>query len=686
MARKRALRNPPPASTTTPRQATGILWRAAVIVAAGCLAYSNSLSIPFIMDDALSIVENETIREWWNLGSVLFPQREFPTAGRPLVNFSFAVNYALGGLNVWGYHVFNLACHLLAGLLIFGLVRRTLQLPRLDARFGRQAIDSGFASALLWTLHPLNSEAVNYLTQRTELMMALFYLLTLYASVRALGPRAGAWSAVAVLSCAAGMACKESMVTAPVMVVLYDAIFVFESPARALKGRWRLYAGLAMGWGVLAAVNWSGPRVHSAGFSSGADPWTYLLNQTVMITHYLGLAVWPYHLVVNYGWPLDVSLRDVWPYAVFVSALVVLTILALARQPRLGFLGAWFFVTLAPTSSIVPIATEVGAERRMYLPIVAVVVLAVVTGSLVKRATPAARAFIVGLAATLLMAGTLLRNREYQSELVLARTVVERHPTSVAHHYLAVQLLDAGDRDAAMSELRQAIPEAPRAHYTLGVELLKDGKTVEGIEHLQTFLREQPMLLEAVSARQMLGGALIDEERWDEAIDELQMVMTMKPSDTQRVETHRLLADALFGAKRFEEAILECRQFLRARPNDSRVLTRLGAALVETGRLEESIDVFRRAVEHDPGNAAAQRNLASMLYRNKDFADALGPAERAVSLQPADPDARVLLGRLLALQGRFEEARSQFARALQIDPAHVDAQEDLRKLQMLIGR
>ena len=259
------------------------------------------------------------------------------------------------------------------------------------------------------------------------------------------------------------MLCKESMVTAPVVVVLYDVVFVFESFRRALSERWRFYAALCASWVVLTAVMWSGPRVRSAGFSVGVDPWTYLLNQTVMITQYLRLAVWPRALVANYGWPVALTLRDVLPQALFVTALLALTAVALIRQPKWGFLGAWFFVTLAPTSSIVPIATEVGAERRMYLPLIALVVLAVVSASSSsKRAVPAGGAVVLAVVATLFALGTFTRNREYASELVLARTILERYPTSVAHHILGTQLLMAGDREAGMKELRQAVPGAPQ--------------------------------------------------------------------------------------------------------------------------------------------------------------------------------------------------------------------------------
>ena len=117
--------------------------------------------------------------------SVLFPERELPVAGRPVVNVSFAVNYAMGELNVRGYHIGNIAIHVLCAILLFAVLRRTLQLPAIPARLAERSTDLAFAVALIWAVHPLNSEVVDYITQRTESMMALFYLLTLYGSVRA---------------------------------------------------------------------------------------------------------------------------------------------------------------------------------------------------------------------------------------------------------------------------------------------------------------------------------------------------------------------------------------------------------------------------------------------------------------------------------------------------------------------
>jgi hypothetical protein len=174
--------------------------------------------------------------------------------------------------------------------------------------------DLAFAIAVLWVVHPLNSEAVDYLTQRTESLMALFLLLMLYAAIRGAGlAHAREWQAVAIASCAAGMGCKESMVVAPAIVILYDRVFLFKSFAESLTARWRLYAMLAATWLVLVYLTMTGPRSGSAGLARGSVL-SYILNQARMIVRYLRLAVWPGDLVVNYGPVVDsIQLRDVLP-------------------------------------------------------------------------------------------------------------------------------------------------------------------------------------------------------------------------------------------------------------------------------------------------------------------------------------------------------------------------------------
>ena len=680
--------------------ATGFWWRALVIVFVGLGVYWNSLSGPFIFDDQLSIVENSSIREWWRLGQVLFPERELPVAGRPLVNLSFAFNYAAGALDVQGYHLANLAFHIGCALLLFAVVRRTLALPAIAWSFRAGATNLAFAAALLWVVHPLNTEAVDYLTQRTELLMALCYLLTLYAGVRAWGStRPLAWQAAAVLSCAVGMACKESMATAPVVVLLYDRVFFFRSFGDALRARWRLYAGLASTWLLLAVLLSPGPRIHSAGFATGVSPWTYLLNQTMMIARYLRLAVWPKSLVLNYGVPLTLTLAGVLPYALIVVLLLVLTLIALVRWPKLGFLGAWFFVTLAPTSSIVPIATEVGAERRMYLPLMALAVLAVfaasravdlLTGTAPSHAErPSSSSFswigvlVLAIASTALSVATIGRNREYESSLSLARTVAERYPTGVAHHMLGAELSRTGIHDEAVSQLRQALPGDPKASYTLGVELFRQGKLNEAIDAFQKFVREQPMLLEVLSARDLMGQAFARQQQWPQTVEQYRILLTMRPAS---VDYRGHLAESLFHQQAFKEAAAEYEQYLLSRPRDVGALTSMGIALVALDREDEAITAFRRVVDIDGRDGDARKNLANALFDQRQIDEAMVHARQAVALKPDDPGAHDVLGRTLAVKGSLEEARAEFERALSIDPGNADARTDLDQLRKHAAR
>ncbi|MGA2604929.1 MAG: hypothetical protein ABSG14_11940 [Verrucomicrobiia bacterium] len=180
-----------------------------LIIAAGAWAYHNSFRGPFIFDDA-SILENPHIRQLWPIWDVMSAPPDLTVNGRPIVCLSLALNYALGGLNVWGYHVFNLTVHLLSALVLFGILCRTFEGEKLRDRFGASAIWLAAAIALIWEAHPLQTESVTYIVQRSELLMGLFLLLTLYGTLRgSQSSRPHAWYLGAVVACALGMGSKE---------------------------------------------------------------------------------------------------------------------------------------------------------------------------------------------------------------------------------------------------------------------------------------------------------------------------------------------------------------------------------------------------------------------------------------------------------------------------------------------
>ena len=563
-----------------------IIAVAAVLVVA-VATYVNGLSIPFVWDDDPAIVTNQSIRG--SLAESLVPPLETPVAGRPIVNASLAVNYGIHALDPTGYHIVNLAVLAASALLLFGIVRRTLSSRKVfrDAMF---ADGVALVAALTWMVHPLLSETVDYVTQRSESMMGLFFLLTLYAAIRAREPRRSRrWELASIASCALGMATKESMVTAPIAVVLYDLVFEFDSPRDAIASRRFLYAGLAATWLELGAIMWRWPRSTVGG--SAVGPWIYLLNQAQMIARYLALSVWPQSLVVDYGLPRMLAIRDVVGEVALIVALAAATAIALRRWPAAGFLGVMFFVTLAPTSSLVPITSEVGAERRMYLPLAALVVLVVtVAGVLVDRTrrrsngrartlVAAALALSVAVMAALAVR-TVYRNRDYATPTALWESVVAQRPHGRARFALANQLMEAGRHADAIAQLRAAVPDFPDARAGLGTELLVAGELSEGVAVLEAFVQANPSAPNRAPARPLIATG------------------------------YRGLAERSLQQQQFVQAAEQARKSIQLNAESADAHNILGAALASQGQFDQAAAEFQTALRIDPRHQSAGNNLA----------------------------------------------------------------------------
>ncbi len=645
-------------------------WIAVLIVAAGIATYSNIFDHPFIVDDTSSVVQTSTIRDLSSL-RVLRPPADQPMSGRPLVNASFAVNYALGGTDVAGYHAVNLAIHVLCGLLVFGLVGRQLPTPMAGA------------VALLWTVHPLNSEVVNYVTQRTESLMAFFFLATLYAA-SARGPSRSRGQIVAVIACALGMACKETMTVAPFAVLLYDSVYEYGSLATALRERWRFYACLASTWLVVGVLTATSGQSLNAGYTfASPDPWGYLLNQGVMITQYLKLAIWPSALVLYYGWTQPAALGQVWPYVAFVGVLFAVTLVLLVRHPRVGALAAWVFLTLGPTSSLIPIVTEVGAERRMYLAMVGVVTLGVVGAAWLWSRVTAARpapawvpTAIVVVAALAYATTAHARNREYASMLTMAQTILERWPTPQASHLVGAALVELDRAAEGVPHLRQAAAAYPMARYGLAEALVKTGQFPEAVTEGEAFLRTAPP--PAIrGGRMVLAQAYVGAGQPAKAIEQLEQLLTLAPGSSG---AQALIADLLAESGRFDQAIPHYQAFLKSVPQNAQASTGLGVALVATGRGAEALTAFRVAASAEPNNVRFQQNLTRALVDHGDATEALSKSQQLISLDATSPVSFELLGRALLRVGRTADARLSFMRALQIDPNYGPARAALQKM------
>ncbi len=585
-----------------------IILGGGVIILAALAVYHNCFAVPLLLDDVPSVVQNPSIHHLWPVWSALSPPVDSYVGGRPVVNLSLAVNYALGGPLVWGYHAFNLAVHILAGLTLYGIVRRTLLCPLLRERFGASATRLALAVAVLWTVHPLQTEAVIYISERCELLMGLFYLLTVYCFIRGTdAQRSSGWFALSVVACVLGMASKEVMVTAPVMVLLYDRTFVSGSFRKAwTRHRW-LYLGLAGTWVLLGRLM-VGLHYRGAGYGLGIPWWAYALVECRTVAQYLWLTIWPHPLVFDYGEFVAIRhMGEVAPYAVMLAVLVAGVLVELKRRPAIGLVGAWFFLILAPTSSVVPISGQPMAEYRMYLPLAAVITLVVVgiDSRMGRRSTAVFLALAVGL-------GFLAtrRNEDYRTELSIWNDTVAKCPDNArAHTHLGGALLAAGRFPEAVWHYEQVVrlkPGDAGAHDNLGNGLLKAGKVSEAVEQYEQALQLKPGFSDA---HVNLGNAWLRMGKTQEAIEQYQQALRIKPDSA---EAHGNLGAIYQRMGKLPEAVTQYEQALRINPDFPEAHFNLGLALEKLGRTPEAIAHYQQAVKLQPDFLPATRALARL--------------------------------------------------------------------------
>ena len=579
------------------------------IVAAGSRAYSNSLRVPFIFDDVYAIIDNTTIRSLRDISRVFRPPGEGATVdGRPILNLTFALNYAWTRDKVWSWHVVNIAIHLCAGLCLFGIVRRTLMCSQIPERQQRLSLPLAFAVALLWTLHPVETESVTYIAQRAESLAGLFLLLTMYCAIRAVQSSARlAWQIAAVVICLIGMGAKETMVAAPVLVVLYDWTFQGAGLVTTLKRRRWFYSALCSTWILLGIlVLSSGGRGGTAGFGSGYSSWEYLRTQFCFILIYLKLCFWPVPLVLDYGTGISTNPVQYAPAGLVVALLAVGTVVALFRPKTrwLGYLGIWFFSILAPSSSIVPVFTQTGAEHRMYLPLAAVVTFAVLSvdylWNRISGHWPLRRQLLPmlsGLAVVSLTLGVLTyrRNFDYRTEQSIWQDTAQKHPGN------------------------------SRSQCNLGLACKSAGHFHEA---LQAFNRSIAVDQDDLVALEGRAETYLLLHQYPEAVRDMQRVVAVSPG---RSASQSNLALALLTAGELEPALSAITKASRLVPSNPDWHRRRGSLLVRLGRHAEALDEFTAAIrlKSNWGDAFHERGCCYQELNRP--AEAIADLSRAIS-------------------------------------------------------
>jgi len=594
-----------------------------LIALAGFLAYSNTFRVPFQFDDDAYVVNNPAIRSF---GYVFAPTavdaltERSPTSLPPALRYAFmtrtvgyvslAANFRLHGLNVVGYHVFNLLIHILNGMLVFLVVRATLKTERFaspageDPAWPREMIP--VVSSLLFVCHPIQTQAVTYISQRFASLASFFYLLSLLsyilARLESTGRMRPAAYAASLLAAVAAMLTKEFAFTLPFVIALYEMCFC----EGAVGGKVRRLAPFALTLLVIPGLVFlrqadvkaldSTMRTITAADETHISRTDYLLAQGGVVMLYLRLLFLPVGQNVDHDVPVPLSLFEM---PVFLSFLFLLALLSTGiflyvtagrkrGYPELRLISfgiLWFFITISVESSVIPLG-ELAAEYRMYLPSVGAILSVVALASHASRRfrdvrvfRPAALYGFFAAVVLLLSAATYHRNTVWGSEISLWEDAARKSPRKI------------------------------RPHQNLGTYYLLEGRLEDARRELSIALTLDPGNTEL---HNNLGLVYKKRGEYDHAVREFTTVLELNPGDPM---AHYNLGNLFLAQGNLPEAIREYRIALERVPDYDEAHHNLGIAYEKNGQPAEAIREFREAVRLNPENRNARSNLARALEK-----------------------------------------------------------------------
>ncbi len=660
-----------------------------VILLLAAVTYRGVTANGFVLDDSHTVKHNPALRsltfapQWLTSPYSASAIREFANY-RPVLVASYALDYALWGERPAGYHATNLAIHLGVVILGFVLARR---LWRDDA--------AALCAAGLIALHPINAEAVNYLTARSSSLMTGLVLAAIWASERGAGGSHRLWPAVAYGFGLAALGTKEAAVVLPVLIIAWDRA--------GCDGPWAVTIRRSLPWfalvgGFLAVRTWvlwghADAAVSGPGVTMGQN----LLFATKIYLVSLGQWFWPTGLAVDHAWPVLIGIREgMWLVAGAAGALAA-TIAVLWVHHRMGWCLVWFWAAIAPAGALAFISRlTLYQDSRGYL---AGISLAWLVGGVLAAAgrrwvassgggwrVTAARAmvWIIVLAGTVSAVGAdTSRTAVWTNGVTLWDDVLAAYPGSImAHNAKGLQSLEAGQLDAARDWFERALRLAPgfsEAHKNIGVVFARLGDWDRAAAAFEFALKINPQYSEA---RVDLGKVYEQVGRPDLALDAYDRLLRDDPGNVAVWERTAFLLEQRGD---LEGAAVRYRRVVEMDPGHREARMSLGTVLLRAGRWADARAVFEAVLAAEPNSYAARVNLGAALDGLGAWDRALEAYQRAAALQPSDPDPYFRMGVILSKRERWAEAAQMYQRALERDLRHFSTHMNLGLVAERLG-
>lgn len=488
-----------------------------LIFSVSFIIYLNSLAGEFVWDDECFVVKNASIKSLKNIisffgePSTAAPGDLSKEAYRPFTTLSYAVDYRLWRLKAVGYHLTNVIIHSLNALLVFIIIYLISQ----DAFIA-------FFASLFFAAHPIQTEAVSWISGRSSVIFLFTYLLALIFYVK----RSYVWP---ILFFIVSLFSKEMAISLPLILILYDIHYPRgEKIKDNFLKKYLPYFILAPGY-ILIRYALLGRMGQFKGWGS---PYETFLTMTVVIVDYIKILLLPVTLCANYLMPVATSIADP---KVCLSIITLAGIFGLAyfisrRSKIASFFIWWFFITLLPVLNIIPIKM-LKAERFLYLPSIGFYALLALAIGRLRDKKRAIALFLAGVIVIAYSLRTLCRNEDWKDTVTISKKTVEASPlNSWALSSLGVYYINKGDYDRALAPLKKAVileKDFYIARQNLGVWYLHFNRYDEAIREFKLALALRPDLS---NARQGLGICYAMTGRYDDAKKEFITVLKDEPA------------------------------------------------------------------------------------------------------------------------------------------------------------
>ena len=631
-----------------------------MLVLVSVLMFLNIIQNDFIWDDNLLIKDNRYIRDCQNISLFFTPHywnqlHPFPGRYRPLRTVSLAMDYHFWKLNPAGYLATNIFLHAVNVVLVFWLVLiiadKGSGWPG-EKIAGRGFFNAAFATALFFAVHPVHTESINFVKNRSELLAFAFSLAAFLLFIRQItfNSRMARWLLIpgAWLCFTAAVLSKETALVLPGALVLYAGCFLTGAERKNALIQIVPYGAIALGYLWFTQTFITPAEPPPAGFSVPENIGQQVLTVIKTIGIYFKILLVPFPLNIDHAFMIPGAMLE---SGILLSLLMLLMAGALAvwsfrRSGVVFFALCWLALTLLPAANIVYLASRPIAEQRLYMPSLGFCLMlgyGMERLSFTKTVKPLPlKMFLVSGFLMVIITGfysivTVRRNFEWRDPITLySKTLAVNPESSRIHHNLAKELSAAKRADQARHHYLIALsldPNCVEIHSDFGAFLSDNGRVEEAAGHFMTALRFKPNF---APAHNNLGKLLFESGKTEKAIHHFSLAVNAEP-DNATYQNH--LGMALFEAGLTEEAVFRYLQALRIEPDNAGVHNNLGIALGELGRFEEAIGHFLTAVRLAPDRTRALNNLGVALV-------GAGHIEERIRRLPADLLAKRDLARV----------------------------------------